>query len=118
VPRLLSHAQLNLVGNARDLWISGIGTIKTQRADLIALEEQTKGNGPALKQAIQAAQQSTSRFITWLEQQAPSKTGPSGVGKENYTWSLHNVHLVPLTWDDGVMLLKRELARAHNAVKP
>jgi uncharacterized protein (DUF885 family) len=117
VPPLLAQAQVNLVGNARDLWIAGIGTIKTQRADLIALEEKTKGNGPALKQAVQAAQQATAKFITWLEQQAPSKTGPSGVGKENYTWSLHNVHLVPLTWDDEVMLLKRELARAHTELK-
>jgi uncharacterized protein (DUF885 family) len=117
VPPLLAQAQVNLVGNARDLWIAGIGTIKTQRADLIELEEKTKSNGPALKQAIQAAQQATSKFITWLEQQAPSKTGPSGVGKEHYTWSLHNVHLVPLTWDDEVMLLKRELARAHTELK-
>src|SRR5512138_3532067 len=75
VPPLLAQAQVNLVGNARDLWIAGIGTIKTQRADLLALEEKTKGNSPALKQAIQAAQQATSKFITWLEQQAPSKTG-------------------------------------------
>lgn len=117
VPPLLAQAQVNLVGNARDLWIAGIGTIKTQRADLLALEEKTKDNGPALKQAIQAAQQATSKFITWLEQQAPSKTGPSGVGKENYTWSQHNVHLVPLTWNDEVMLLKRELARAHTELK-
>jgi uncharacterized protein (DUF885 family) len=117
VPPLLAQAQLNLVGNARDLWIAGIGTIKQQRADLLALEETTASNGPALKQAIQAAQQATGKFVTWLEQQAPSKTGPSGIGKENYTWSLRNVHLVPLTWDDEVMLLKRELARAHTELK-
>ena len=88
MPPLLAQAQVNLVGNARDLWIAGIGNIKHQRADLLALEEQTKSNGPALKQAIQAAQQATGSFVTWLEQQAPSKTGPSGIGKENYTWSL------------------------------
>jgi uncharacterized protein DUF885 len=117
VAPLLAQAQVNLVGNARDLWIAGIGTIKNQRGDLLALEEKTKGNGPELKQALQGAQQATSKFITWLEQQAPSKTGPSGVGKENYTWSLRNVHLVPLTWDDEVMLLKRELARAHTELK-
>jgi hypothetical protein len=117
VPPLLAQAQLNLVGNARDLWMAGIGTIKQQRADLLALEQQTAANGPELKQAIQAAQQATARFVTWLEQQAPSKNGPSGVGKENYTWSLRNVHLVPLSWEDEVMLLKRELARAHTQLK-
>ena len=117
MPPLLAQAQLNLIGNARDLWIAGIGNIKQQRADLLALEEKTASNGPALKQAIQAAQQATAKLVTWLEQQAPSKTGPSGIGKENYTWSLRNVHLVPLTWEDEVMLLKRELARAHTELK-
>jgi hypothetical protein len=117
VPPLLAQAQVNLVGNARDLWIAGIGNIKQQLVDLLALEEKTAANGPALKQAIQAAQQATAKLVTWLEQQAPSKTGPSGIGKENYTWSLRNVHLVPLTWEDEVMLLKRELARAHSQLK-
>jgi hypothetical protein len=117
IPPLLTQAQANLTGNARDLWMAGIGTIKQQRADLLDLENRTADNGPELKQAIQAAQQATSRFITWLEQQAPSKTGPSGVGKENYTWNLRNVHLVPLSWEDEVMLLKRELARAHTELK-
>jgi uncharacterized protein (DUF885 family) len=117
VPPLLAQAQLNLTGNARDLWMAGIGTIKQQRADLLTLEKQTASNGPELKQAIQAAQQATARFVTWLEQQAPSKTGPSGIGKENYTWSLRNVHLVPLSWEEEVMLLKRELARAHTELK-
>ena len=56
-------------------------------------------------------------FVAWLEAQAPSKTGPSGIGKENYTWSLQNVHLVPMTWEDEVGLLKRELARAHASLK-
>ena len=28
-----------------------------------------------------------------------------------------NVHLVPLTWDDEVMILKRELARAWSSLK-
>jgi hypothetical protein len=117
IPPLLAQAQLNLTGNARDLWIAGIGSIKGQRADLLALEEKTAGSGPALEQAIQAAQQATAKFVTWLEQQAPSKNGPSGIGKESYTWSLQNVHLIPMTWEDEVMLLKRELARAHTQLK-
>jgi hypothetical protein len=117
IPPLLTQAQLNLVGNARDLWMAGIGTLKQQIADLDALERQTAKNGPELEQTIQAARQATTQFVTWLERQAPSKTGPSGIGKENYTWSLRNVHLVPLSWEDEVALLKRELARAHSALR-
>ena len=30
---------------------------------------------------------------------------------------MQNVHLVPLTWDDEVMILKRELARAWSSLK-
>ena len=69
--------------------------------------------GAGLRTAITAATKATAEFTGWLEAQAPGKTGPSGVGKENYSWSQQNVHLVPLDWDEEVTLLKRELARAH-----
>ena len=52
-------------------------------------------------------------FIAWIESEAPKKTGPSGVGKENYTWYEQNVHLVPYDWDQQVTLLRRELERAR-----
>jgi len=117
VPPLLAQARLNLTGNARDLWITGIGTMKVQVADLAALGERTATSGPGLKRAIEAAGKATVEFVEWLEQQAPSKTGPSGVGKDNYTWSQRNVHLVPLSWDEEVMLLRRELARAHASLR-
>jgi hypothetical protein len=55
--------------------------------------------------------------VTWLEKEAVNKTGPSGIGKENYTWYAQNVHLVPLTWEDEVRLLKRELDRAWSTLK-
>jgi hypothetical protein len=117
IPPLLVQARLNLVGNARDLWITGTGTMAQQVADLDALEKRAPAAGGDFKAAIQAARSATSEFVRWLERQAPSKTGPSGIGKEHYTWSLRNVQLVPLTWDDEVALLKRELARAHASLK-
>jgi hypothetical protein len=117
VPPLLAQARLNLTGNARDLWMAGIGTMKQQVEDLAALGRQTAKNGAALRRAVQAAQDATREFVAWLEKQAPSKNGPSGIGKENYTWHLRNVHLVPLSWDSEVSLLKRELARAHASLR-
>jgi len=117
VAPLLAQARLNLTGNAKDLWVTGIGTMQQQVADLEALEKTTTRAGTQLKNAIQSARKATVDFVTWLEKQAPSKTGPSGIGKENYTWSLRNVHLVPLTWDEEVSLLKRELARAQASLR-
>ncbi len=114
---LLAQARLNLVGNARDLWIAGTGTIQKQIKDLDTLEGKTHGAGSDLKRAIREARKATEEFVTWLDQQAPSKTGPSGIGKENYTWSLRNVHLVPMSWEEEVTLLKRELARAHASLR-
>jgi hypothetical protein len=113
----LAQARRNLTGNARDLWTSGTQTMRLQAEHLKDLRAAIGGNRPELEAAIADAMEATNGFIAWLEGQAASKTGPSGIGKDNYTWYLQNVHLVPLTWDDEVMLLKRELARAHASLR-
>jgi len=117
VPPLLMQARGNLTGNARDLWLTGIGTMQGQVESLDELASRTKSSGPELRRSIAAARSATTEFVAWLQAQAPSKNGPSGVGKQAYDWNLRHVHLVPLTWDDEVMLLKRELARAHASLR-
>ena len=117
IPPFLTQARLNLVGNARDLWITGIGTIQQQAKDLAALKQRTAKTGPDLRGAVRAAEKAINELVAWLEAQAPSKNGPSGIGKDNYTWSLRNVHLVPMSWEEEVSLLKRELARSHASLK-
>jgi len=117
VPPLLAQAEGNLTGNARDLWITGTGTMRNQIDSLDALAKKTAGSSQALQDSIRAAREATGRFVAWLDAHAPSKTGPSGIGKENYTWSLQNVHLVSMSWEEEVDLLKRELARSHAALK-
>ena len=37
-----------------------------------------------------------SEFAAWIKSEAPRRTGPSGVGKDNYNWYLKNVLLSPL----------------------
>jgi hypothetical protein len=117
IPPLLAQARGNLTGNARDLWITGTGTIEQQISDLAVLEQRAGAQGAEFRSAVRAAQRATREFVGWLQQQAPKKTGPSGIGKEAYTWQLQNVHLVPLTWEDEVTILQRELARAHASLK-
>ncbi len=114
---LLQQARGNLTGNARDLWITGAGTMRQQIADLDTLAERVRDGGAGLREAIVDARAATEAFADWLDAEAPRKTGPSGIGKSAYTWSLQNVHLVPMTWDDEVTLLRRELDRAHAALK-
>ncbi len=118
IPPLNEQARINLTGNARDLWIAGIRDIRLQSTNLAAILDQPGvRDDPTLVQAIQEAIRSTDDFAAWLEEESESKTGPSGIGKDNYTWYLQNVHLVPLSWEDEVMILKRELARAWSSLK-
>ncbi|MFC4723561.1 hypothetical protein ACFO5O_14590 [Geojedonia litorea] len=118
IPSLNEQATINLTGNAKDLWIAGIRDIKEQGETLKALMEKSGVKShPDLVRVIQHALTSTDELAVWLEKEAKTKTGPSGIGKDNYTWYLQNVHLVPLTWEDEVMLLKRELARAWSSLK-
>jgi hypothetical protein len=115
---LNEQAKNNLIGNAKDLWIAGIRVIQDQKLALEDLKKEAAiQDDVALLTVIDAAIAATSDLATWLEEEAKLKTGPSGIGKENYTWYLQNVHLVPLTWDDEVMILKRELARAWTSLK-
>jgi hypothetical protein len=113
IPPLLAQARGNLTGNAHDLWVTGAGTMRGQVATLDELAKKTAGAGRALRRAIAEARTATGEFVAWLDAEAPSKTGPSGIGKENYDWLLKNVYLLPMTWESEVDLLRRELARAH-----
>jgi uncharacterized protein (DUF885 family) len=132
IPALLAQARQNLKGsNARDSWVFGVQELRSQAATLNALAAGTltvstleggqhadiSAATPELKSAIAHARAATDDFIAWLEKEAPAKTGPSGVGKDNYTWYQQNVHFVPLTWDEEVVLLRRELERAQAALK-
>jgi uncharacterized protein (DUF885 family) len=132
VPTLLAQAKVNLHdSNARDLWVYGVRTLRDQSDVLAHMQAgdlvmrtlegpnhaSLAGTDRAFRAALQRARQATDEFVAWLNLQAPSKTGPSGVGKENYNWYLQNVHLVPYDWDQQVTLLRRELERAHTGLR-
>ena len=132
IPSLLAQARENLKDStARDLWVYGVQELRNQSQTLAAFAAGTltvttlEGSQHAdiasasrdFKTALVRAQQATDEFIAWLMREAPHKSGPSGVGKENYTWYQQNVHFVPFTWDEEVVLLRRELERAQAALR-
>ncbi len=132
VPGLLEQAKVNLHdSNAHDLWVYSVRSLREQSDVLKRLQAGTLDmrtlEGPnhadlqhasrALLAAIQHARAATDAFIDWLNAEAPSKTGPSGVGKENYNWYLQKVHLVPYDWDQQETLLRRELERAQASLR-
>ena len=121
VPLLLEQAKENLTGNARDLWVAGTENLRQQEKKLAGLSKKLNQHHPDnllpdLVGALARAKQSTKLFVGWLDAQAVYKNGPSGIGKENYTWYQQNVHLIPLSWEEEVSLLKRELDRAWSSL--
>ncbi|MFQ5743432.1 MAG: DUF885 family protein [Acidobacteriota bacterium] len=117
IPPLLEQARGNLVGDARDLWLMSIRSMKGQSVDLSALAERLAGSNDELESDVRSAREATDAFRAWLESEASSKRGPSGVGIDNYDWYLKNVHLIPYTWQEEVTIMRRELARAHAALR-
>jgi uncharacterized protein DUF885 len=113
IPGLLAQAKTNLTGTGRDLWIYGAKSLRRQSADLAALAPRVAGAPGDLAAAVERARRATDDLVAWVESKLPSKTGPSGIGIENYDWYLKNVQLVPYTWRDEIALMERELARSR-----
>lgn len=128
VPAFLEQAKVNLKGgNARDLFQFGARAFNWQIDALKGLEAGTidmrtlegpvrgtlEGASPELRDAVAKAREASVAFIAWMTAEAPSKTGPSGVGKENYNWYMKNVRLMPYGWDEQVTHLRRELERSR-----
>ena len=116
VPELLAQARTNLTGNGKDLWVYGARDLRQQSADLTALAARLGTSHATLLQDAERAKVATDAFAAWLEKEAAAKTGPSGVGLDNYNWYLRHVMLLPYTWRDLVTLMERELARAHTSL--
>jgi hypothetical protein len=127
IPGQLQAAKANLAGsNARDLWVYGSAAFRDQ-ADMLAslgagtLNMRTLDNlqpaditgaSPALRRAIADAQAASFEFADWVAAEAPKKTGPSGVGKAEYSWHAQHVLMNPYDWQAQVTILQRELDRA------
>ena len=117
IPTLLSQARANLAGaEAADLWMAGVRSFNAQVRDLNNLSERTAGHA-ALDQAIAEAREASLAFRDWIEAETPNRTGASGVGRENYTWLMRNVHLVPYSWEEQETIMRRELARSHATLR-
>ena len=89
IPPLMNQAVLNLTGNARDLWVTGIRDMRSQDRKLAELAEKPGvAANDRLMDVIEEGRRATNELVAWLEAEAPSKTGPSGIGREK-------LHLVP-----------------------
>ena len=118
IPPLLQMARRNLAAsNTRDLWIGGVRAFEDQSSTLSRRGELAGTRDAALARTIGEARAATDSFAAWMRVEAPKRTGPSGIGRTQYTWFLKNVLLLPLTWEDELTITRRELARSHASLK-
>ena len=116
-PRLWEQARQNLTGNGKDLWVLGERGIREQSEDLRQFASEMETSYPEMAAAARQAAQESDTFADWIASKSNDKTGTSGVGKENYSWNLKKVHLLPYTWEEELTLIERELARSHAALR-
>ncbi|MEE4277938.1 MAG: hypothetical protein V2I82_05660, partial [Halieaceae bacterium] len=117
IPPLMEQAKRNLTGNARDLWIAGTRNIRRQ-AELVDTIRERIGEGasPEMTTALDEAKAASLDLVAWLEAEAPKKTGPSGVGREEYSWYQMQAHYLPMDYATEYALLERELDRAWSSL--
>lgn len=114
---IFEQAKVNLTGKAKDLWVLGTRSIREQSGELASFAAKLGDNFPDLVNALNEAKSASDEFAIWLDSQASTKTEKSGIGKKNYDWYTHNVHLSPYGWNEEKLLLERELMRSHSALR-
>lgn len=114
---VFEQAKVNLTGDAKDLWVYSERSFYEQSDDLKSFAASIESTFPDLAKAALEAREASEQFAKWIAEKVPSKTGVSGVGVENYTWNLRNVHLMPYSYQDEKVLMERELARSHSALR-
>jgi hypothetical protein len=117
IPPLYEQAKRNLVDHAHDFWVLGIREMKLQSEALTRYAASIASSNPDLGPDVDAARAATDQMVAWLERELPSRTGPSGIGVDNYDWYLRNVQLVPYTWAEEQALLTSELGRGQAALR-
>jgi len=117
IPPLLDQARKNLTEDAKDLYDLAVDQKRKESMFLEELAQRVEKDRPQIAADIQNAKAAVDEFHGWLEGRAEGMTAPSGIGVENYNWYMKNVHLIPYTWEDQVVILERELQRSHACMK-
>jgi len=115
IPEILSQAKQNLIEEAGDLFLFGIRMKKRESNSLSGLARRFEQN-PELADLALTARDAVDDFITWLEQKQKGMKAYSGIGEEEYSRYMKEVHLVPYSWEEQLDLLERELERSLAAL--
>ncbi len=117
IPVILSQARNNLTDPIADLAHIAIYTSQQQLNRLDNFISNLREHHLDLVEPAQAARDALHQHRQWLIAEHPNMRNGAGVGIENYNWWLEHVMLLPYTWDDLVLLSRREYERAIASMK-
>ena len=112
IPDILEQAKQNLVEECGDLWLFGIRKKKRESGSLERLATRLDGSQPELAELARTAKTAVDDFVVWMEQKHEGMEAYSGIGTEEYSRYMKEVHLVPYDWQEQVDLMERELERS------
>ena len=117
LPAALQQARTNLTEASGDLADIAIKSCDQQVWQWERAKRRCAKHHPETATAIQAVIDALREYQTWLTENRDTFTAPAGVGKEQYSWLLKNVHFLPYDWDQAWALARRELARAKTSLR-
>ena len=116
VPEILEQAQKNLVSPPAPFAKMAIDALAGIRPRLqqmaTTLAPQTTIGVAEWRASAERAATSLEAYSAWLQKVLPTLPAQSAIGRENYTWFLRNVALMPYTPEELVARAEQEWRRA------
>lgn len=117
VPEILRRARKNLTEAAHDLARFALWGVEEEIAEFTDMATRLEKYHPDLAEDARLARDAVGDYGRWLEENKDRMTAPAGVGKENYTWWLKNVHYFPYTWEECRDIVNHEDNRVVTFLK-
>ena len=116
IPAILKEAEKNLVSPPAPFAKMAIDSLANIRPRLeqaaATLPPQTTIDAAEWRASAERAAKSLQGYSAWLQQRLPTLPSQSEIGRENYTWFLRNVALIPYTPDELMAQAEQEWRRA------
>jgi hypothetical protein len=117
VPGLYEQAKSNLTKAAGDIADLALHFNRRDISVFDRVAQRLQEHHPDLAADAKHAGEAARDYFLWLEQNKHTMTAPAGVGKNNYSWWMRNVQLMPWGWDESNAIIQREYDRVITFLK-
>ncbi len=117
VPGLYKQARSNLTIAAGDFADLALRFSRRDASVFDRIAQRLQEHHPDLAADAKRAGEAARNYLKWLEQNKHKMTAPAGVGKDNYSWWMRNVQLMPWGWEESNAIIQREYDRVITFLK-